>query len=395
MKIPFLSKLRHGKLVAVFDIGSGSVGGAIVELRGEKPVLIHSSLRSLIPHEERSNEQLAAAISQRTKEVAKKLLEIHTKSKATGKINESLVVMHVPWIRSLTHTLEAALKKESEIVEDMIVQLSRKVQKSDPRKTIEDPFEKSIIRVELNGYPTSSPVGKKAKHISIVVLETEMLGNMKKKITDSLGGFFPGVQPTFRSSTLIDSALMRRRSPQTAHFTIVDVTSEATSLTVVLDGVVVDQKNIPIGYRSVVRAVSKEKNSLEDDVQSRIRMLTKDACSTDDCRLLQDSLDAAGAQFIENFGNAFAEIGKIKRLPNTLMVRCHPDLAGWFTQFFARLDFAQFTETTEPFSVGEISSGATAEYIVFAPGNHPDAGIATSSAFLYTGVGDIVGKLET
>jgi hypothetical protein len=394
MQIPFLSKLQPGKMVAVFDVGSGSVGAAIVEIRGKRPVLIHTSLRAQLPHEDRSEEQVASDIVLKTLEAGNKLLEIHSKGDAPNKsINNGLVVIHAPWIRSHADSLRAPLKDESEIIEDMIIQLSEKALSSESLLSEEGIFERSVVRVELNGYPTSSPLGKRAKHVGVVTLKSEMLGGMEQKLKDAILGIIPGVDLVFRSSTLVDSALMRRKSPKSANFTIADITSEATAITVVRDGVVSDQKTVPVGYRTVVRAIAKERNSTEDDVQSRIRMLMQDTCSTEECRALSSSLDLASANSTVKFGEVFAEIAKVSRFPNTLIVRSHPDLSKWFIGFFARLDFAQFTETTQPFSVRALTSVATADYVVFMPGNSPDAGIATSCAFLYTGRDDSVGKL--
>jgi len=382
--------------MAVFDVGSGSVAGAVIELRGEKPVLIHTSFRSHIPYEERSNEQLASAIVQKVEEVGRRLLDNHAKGGVSRKgIHECLTVVHVPWIDSITHNLEAPLKEESEILEEMILQLSQKAFAQSNEGNSKEVFEKSIVRVELNGYPTSAPLKKIAKQIGVVVLETQIFGNMKKQITDRIVNMLPGVQPVFRSSTLIDSTLMRRRAPESAHFTIADITSEATSITVIRRGAISEQKTVPIGYRSITRAVSKERGSSVDDIQSRIRMLMKGECSTDECRSLEASMDAVGSQFTQEFGNIFSEISKSKKLPNTLVMHCHPDLSNWFTKFFTRLDFAQFTETTRPFLVGEISLKSIAEYVIFMPGNALDSGIATSCAFLYTGKDDKVGNLET
>ena len=395
MQIPFVSKLQGGKLVAVFDVGSGSVGAAIAELRGARPVLIHSSFRVALPHEERSQEQLASAIAQATQESATKLAERHAKSGVSKKeISECLVVVHAPWVRSQTHATKALLKEEAEVIEDMIIQLSQKAL-TEGENALGDIFEQSVVRVELNGYPTSLPLNKKAKSLGVVILQSEVTDNMIRRVTDGISKIFPGAFFTFRSSTLVDSALMRRRSPGHSHFTIADVTSEATAITVVCEGVVVVQKVVPVGYRTVVRSVAQKKGTPDSDVHSRIRMLTTETCSTDDCHSLQASLDGVGTHFTETFGTVFAEINKTKKLPNTLVVRSHPDLKQWFSKFFARLDFAQFTETTQPFEVGAISSGAAAEYVLFSPGNTLDAGIATSCAFLYTGRNDPVGNLMT
>jgi cell division ATPase FtsA len=394
MQIPFLSKLQPGKLVAVFDVGSGSVGAAIVEIRGKRPVIIHTSLRGSLKHEDRNQDQIASDILQKVGEVGEKLLNMHANSDIQNKsINKALVVMHAPWIRSHARTLKAPLREEAEIIGDMIVQLSEKALSVESPLSEDNIFEKSIVRVELNGYSTSSPIGKRAGHIGVVTLESEMFSGMRQNLKDAILRIFPGVELIFRSSTLVDSTIMRRRSPRSAYFTIADVTSEATAITVVRDGVVSDQRIVPIGYRTIVREISKERNSTEEDVQSRIRMLMQNACSTDECRALESLLDSVSSDSTIKFGEVLGEIAKKSRLPNTLVVRSHPDLSKWFIGFFARLDFAQFTETTQPFLVGAITSGATAEYIVFKPGNNPDAGIATSCAFLYTGKGDSVGKL--
>jgi cell division ATPase FtsA len=393
MQIPFLSKLGRGKLVAVFDVGSGSVGAAIAELRDNKPVLIHNSLRLFVPFEDRSVQQLATIISQKVQEAGTKLLEMHASSSISNKnIHDCLVVIHTPWIRSITSSVKASLKESSEIVEDMIFQLSQKSLNSENILNEDNIFERNITRVELNGYPTSSPIGKVADHVGVVTLSSEVDNNLLRQIENSVFNIYPGINIQFRSSTLVDSTLMRRTFAKSSFFTVVDITSEGSSITVLRDGIIKDFETIPIGYRTILRSIAEERNAPVEDVQSRIKMLAQDACSTDECKSLEDALDNASSVFTSKFGEVFGEIAKVNRLPNALVIRSHPDLSKWFVNFFARLDFAQFTETTQPFVVGTILLGATSEYLIFMPGNIPDSGIATSSSFLYTFQNDTVGN---
>ena len=58
MNIPLLSNVQTGKLVAVFDIGSGSVGAGIIELRKDRPSIVHVSHRQVLSQEERTEKHL-------------------------------------------------------------------------------------------------------------------------------------------------------------------------------------------------------------------------------------------------------------------------------------------------------------------------------------------------
>ena len=59
----------------------------------------------------------------------------------------------------------------------------------------------------------------------------------------------------------------------------------------------------------------------------------------------------AEPEFAKRFGGAFATLAAKRKLANTLVLFAHPDMAEWMRHFFSRLDFTQFTQTSQPFDV--------------------------------------------
>jgi len=383
MQVPFLSKIKGEKHVAIFDVGSGSIAGGLATVSKGGAAKVYFSQRSLLSYEDRTEEQRVSALTELIKEVGSKVSSAQSKLKIVP--SEVLVSIHAPWVTSATYTNEQEFENSQKISSNDVKTCAKKASKSDESKSdLAAVIEKSVVRVELNGYPTPDPVGKDAQAISVTVIESKMHSALHKQVDQVLKNQFSNARIVFRSATIVDTTLLQTYAPTEGHYTVADVTSESTALTVIRDGVISDYQVVPIGARSLVQAIAREKKISDEDALSRVRMFVKDECSTDECKSISIALEAAGGACTEGFGKVFAEIVKNKRLPNVLVLKAQPDLAKWFASFFSRLDFSQFTETTKPFEVLHLSHASFAERLIFIPGVSPDSGIAAGALFVHT-----------
>ena len=73
----------------------------------------------------------------------------------------------------------------------------------------------------------------------------------------------------------------------------------------------------------------------------------------------------------------------IHRLPDTLVLLAHPDILPWLSKFFSRIDFAQFTVTTQPFTVRTmLPNNAPGDASQTAQGSAEDPGLALAVGFV-------------
>ena len=90
---------------------------------------------------------------------------------------------------------------------------------------------------------------------------------------------------------------------------------------------------------------------MPEETLSMIRALETDSCSNDECRRIADALVQTEQRLTRAFGERLSLLAAPRRLPNTLVLLAAEEILPWLSEFFGRIDFAQFTTTTLPFSV--------------------------------------------
>ncbi|MDO8514089.1 MAG: hypothetical protein Q7S50_00935 [bacterium] len=364
----------RGKIVAVADIGSGSAAVAILALHPRAPATVLAATRAILPIEERTQEALIAGIGEQLVKAAGEAQKQYAAMNPKGvkPVRALYCIIRAPWSRSQTALSGTAFKEETTITEQMVSGLAQQaiatVKELDPQNF----FETSVTRVELNGYPTGEPIGKRAREIRISTLVSDCNPRIRAEVESSLQSVFPHLSPVFRSSTRALVSVLRELPQRERDYFIVDMASEGTSLIAVRDGVPAEHISISEGVRTILNRISD--TGLPEETLSLIRMLAREECSTTACETIQRSLGLLEPELVRVFGEAMSTCAKEMRLPNALLLIAHPDVSPWLSKFFSRIDFAQFTMTTQPFIVGTIDIPDLAHLV------KPHNGVARDSA---------------
>lgn len=364
------------------SVGSGSVSAAVIEPVDGAPAHVRSCIRITLTESERSNDQLVAALSRATEESTKQVLQQYAKSRHHKKINDLLVVFHSPWVSSRTSRSQASLKGELKVTGKMIDQLAARALEEPTTLESKNIFERSIVRVELNGYPTGQPEGKRATQLGVVVLRSDLRQDLSLAITEALGRSVPGRVPVFRSVTFAFMNVLKVYAHQASSYTIADMTSEATSFFAVHRGVVDQFVTIPVGSRSILRSLADLQKTTPEAARSTLRMLFADTSVETLQRTTSSALETAESAVMKEFGKGLSTLSTERRLPYTLVAMANPDLSRWFGQFLSKLDFGQFTVTGKPFDVQNLTSEQLQNQVVFDPSITADTGIALCGAFV-------------
>jgi hypothetical protein len=121
---------------------------------------------------------------------------------------------------------------------------------------------------------------------------------------------------------------------------------------------------------------------IPEETLALIRMIERDECSEPACEAIENAMARAEPEMVKTFGEGMAACVVQGRLPTRLLLLAHPDLALWLSKFFARIDFTQFTQTTQPFSVETLSLEELDAYVVPEKGVALDTGLALSCALV-------------
>ena len=341
---------------------------------------MHSS-RAELPLENRSAEAVTAAIISLLGETAQKTLTAYSEKAQGAKHVESVyAIIHSPWVRSKTIRAVSRLPQETRIEKGVIDALARQALESDTEYDHNKILEASVIRVELNGYPTRQPVGKNAHLVAVSALLAECEPSIREGVAEVLAKTFACPPPTLRSDTRALLAVMRESTELSGESVIVNMSYEATNIMVIRKGVISETALVDEGSSSIVRKISGEK--MPEETLTLIRLLTLDQCEDEACRGIAKAITTIEPGLVKAFGEVFGKLIITRRLPNILVLSAHEDLAPWLSHLFSRIDFAQFTLTTRPFSPTMLTLQALSNLTVFQPGVTPDVGLGVGAALV-------------
>lgn len=385
MRLPKIFSLAKtgAKTVAVCDIGSGSIAVAIVEKgSNDSKVRILVSERRALQQEERSSTQTVEQLKTLAQETATAVLDQHAKRSGVPP-SEVIAIVHAPWVRSETASIIQRFEKPMVITEKIIGETAKRVVREDTKLDAGNIFERSVVRVALSGYPTSEPEGKTAERIQIAVLQSDIQPDVLAAMKEALGSVFVGRNIMFHSAFFTLSLIIREFLPNISHYTIVDITSLATSAAVVRQGAVMEHADSPLGWRAIVTELAKITGTTPTEALSRARMAAEDSCTDALCQSVLQSLSMVEPKFVDAYGKMLNELAKEKRIPGLLILIAPPELGGWFARIFARIDFAQFAISERPFTTQQLFASVLARHIDMETEAVEDAGVAIGAGFVH------------
>jgi hypothetical protein len=226
-------------------------------------------------------------------------------------------------------------------------------------------------------------VGKHAKEIIVHVLVSNSPEGIRSLIEAALQKIFPHLSPVFRSATRAAITILREGANPVSDYLLVDVESEGTSLTAVRNGVTSEHELVPEGLQTIVKKIAE--SGLPEETLSLMRMLARDQCSDPACETVLASIARVEPELVRIFGEAMGKSAALHRLPDTLILIAHPDILPWLSELFSRIDFAQFTLTTQPFVVRTLSTVGLTRSAQPQSGVALDPGLALATEFVSRG----------
>jgi hypothetical protein len=371
------------KIIAVADIGSASAGVAIVAVNEKGPAIIIASDRAAIPFENRSASATITAVLASLDDAGQKALARFAASPYKGSvISGAYAVIDAPWSRSQTVRAASSFEKDIRVTSAMIGDAAQRAIGSDTAVDMNNLIESTVVRVELNGYPTGSPVGKTAHRLSVAALLSECDASIRSGAAESLARLFPGTKQTLRSGSRALIAAMSAVPDLGNDYVILAVVAEASNVLVVRDGLVVQHAQIGEGVRSIVSRVADK--GMPEETLSLLRMVERDECSGDACDMITQSMARVEIELARVYGEALTKIATPTRLPADLVLVTHSDMAPWLTTFFSRIDFTQCTLIARPFSVHALGRDELSHLVEFDQAAPADIELLIAGALVNT-----------
>ncbi len=262
-------------LVAIIDIGSASVGGALIDsTRNKKSNLLCSKILYSTRNEITFNDELDIPrfIKGIEKVIEKTIADLMATKR--GNPGEIICFLSAPFYaaqtRSSINTYPKPISITPKLVTGLVGAELNRFKDSQPHPEHEV-SESKLLQVKLNGYVTDQPYGQRAERVELAVYCSIGTGKHLARFREILSGGFHQSKITFHSFSLALYSTLHELSPL-SNMLLIDIGGEITELTLVWRGVLWESGTFALGRNFLVREITREFGTTLQEAGSTLRL---------------------------------------------------------------------------------------------------------------------------
>ncbi len=388
----FSSKKPKEELVVVFDVGSASIGGALISITHDhdpnvqtNPKIIYSVRKPMVFQDTLDFSRFIFAMLQTLEAVAK---DIETQK--LGAPKKIFCTLSSPWYASQTRTIRFkkntpfifSKKLWSELVEKEIAAFeAEELKKYSEEGETPRIIEQKTMHITLNGYQTPEPLGKKASELELSLFISISSKKIIDGIEEELKHFFH--MPVVFSSFLFSSFIaVRDVFSGEKNFLVVDVAGELTDVGLIKDSVLAQSASFPQGKNFIARHLSEDLKRSGSDVITLINLLIAGALDKAMKPKIEELLSQARTKWLSGFQTTLANLSNDLSLPSTIFLTADPDMATWFQDAIKTEEFNQYSLTEKQFNVILIGKESLHQFVTPADTSSRDPFLMLEAIFI-------------
>ncbi len=329
---------KKEKLVAVFDIGSGSVGGALAHIPEDGNLLpeIITSARTEIAFQENLDfatftEDMIGALKETAKTIYNSRL---------GAPKEIVCVLASPWYLSETRlvkterTTHFVFNKRiaDELLQNEITALDKEYKKKySDTDSLPEMIESKTLSVMLNGYPIDNPMGVKAKSVEMNIIVSLSPKLCLDKIRETLSGTFHHTPILFESFVTASYLAVRDKYISPDSYLLIDIGGEITDVSIVSKGILKASLSFPFGRQALFRMIMKNMNVDVREAQSVFSLYASNTLEEGRKEKFSSVLEEIKKSWNSAFRVALDSLPRTLTLPSAIFLTADSDVTTWFS----------------------------------------------------------------
>lgn len=386
----FLSKSGKGsqQYVAIFDVGSGSIGGAFASIEDGKVPQIIFSTRKNIPFQEKLDFQ--RFFDSMIKTLEEMFMEMQKASNQI-KVNKVFCVLASPWYASQTRLihyeqttpftitekgLNKLINKEIELFRD-----SNIFTRSKTGDVLPEIMESKNIQMKLNGYEVRDPIGKHAARLDIALYISMIPRNIHKSIEISIEKFWHVPTVHFSSFSFTTFDVLRDIFSEESSFLFIDISSEVTDISLAKDNVLLESISFPVGKNMLIRGLVDEMKITSTAAAAALTLYLEGKPIRENTRQVEEILDKKSAEWRRLFEDSLAQFASEFPIPRTIFYTADDDVAKWCEKAISATNYSYFSKEENSFTVRSLGNAFLGKFVQISEPNFQDPFLSIETIF--------------
>lgn len=346
------SPSKKEKVVAIFDIGSGSVGGALVHipLSSDGVPIIKKSVRTEIKF--RDGKDINSDFSSFLDEMISALNETANSiyNKKAGAPSEIVCVFASPWYLSETRVIKMSQDKPfmftkrlaGELIQKEISSLTESYKtKYGTLDSAPEMIEQHTMDVALNGYSVNEPLGKKCDFLEMNMIISLAPKLCIDKIHETLSKTFHHINVTFSSFTVDSFLAIRHKYIAPDSYLLLDISAEITDVGIVTKGVLKAVLSFPFGKNTFFKYMCTKLEIELRDAKELFKLYNNNNLSAPFKAKVEPLFQSIENSWGEAFRACISTLPRTLVLPGTVFLTADNDIRSWFAEVLRTEEYIQ------------------------------------------------------
>lgn len=353
----FTSKKKE-KLVAIFDIGSGSVGGALVSIPFDKkalPTIIKSTRTDIVTRKEVDFNLFLKDMILSLGFASKSLSESRL-----GAPDEIICVLASPWYISETRLIKMSKEHSFTFTKKVVDELLAKElssldtlykNKYGDIESKPEVIEHPIVGVSLNGYHVDEPLGKKTNSIEINMIISLTPRICLDKIKDTISKSFHSTPISFSSFIVASYISVRDKYMNQDSYLLLDIGGEVTDVGIISRGILKDSISFPYGKKTLFRDICNKLKVEPRDAHEIFSLFNKETLSDKEKEKIIPILESIKKSWGGSFRECINTLPRTLTLPNVMFLTIDSDIKEWFVKVINNEEYIQSMVPNKKFTL--------------------------------------------
>ncbi len=389
---------KEEEIVAVFDIGNGSIGAALVILKEHgSPEILYTHREPITYIHHITSKRLLESMLVLLKVVAARVQKDGLpKVKAHHhhhSIRRGFCVFSSPWYLSQTRIMKVSKENPFEITAAFVDEVIKKEEEQFIQSLNEGKYEqmfghdtqlleKKIIHTRLNGYEIAHPIGKKARELELTFFSSFISTMILKSVRETLAHFFHFRSVQYYSYALTSWSVIRDMNPELTDFLFLDITGEVTDVMLTQDGVLSETITFPLGRSMILRKIVDELSVPPEVAVSFLSLLKQGTGDKTFIDKMKNVLKGTQEFWFEAFLKTVQDLKKSHVLPKKIFITADADVAYLFKEALSNVMPEDLNMPENMFDVVIVDSESVKSIAKVVGGAVPDPFLSIESQFL-------------
>ncbi|MFC1757045.1 hypothetical protein ACFLZC_02745 [Patescibacteria group bacterium] len=351
-------KESKSSLIAVFDIGSASIGGILFKKRKNfAPEIIASIRKSVHFSKKKKFSEMWHSTHNAFVEVSKYLQKNSKESP-----EQALCVFSSPWYTAQTKITKVVRDENFKVDEDLVKEIiqdnveefkrewgAKKHDKEEANVSLESAYTKAL----LNGYEVRDFFGKSAHNLELYTYLSLSMGFLKEKVQKEILGYIHSDKIYLHSFPFVLFNVLKNTIDTKEGALFIDISGEITDVLLIRNNIIEEVNSIPKGENFFIRRFASAFNIEPEDARARLQQYQRGELAKPYVQKAQIVIETAADEWGKHLVGLFGDISKDKFLPQNLYFSGPAMMVGLkeIKKQVSENDFAKFTIFNKPFNI--------------------------------------------